>query len=180
MGKGASAGTGATSPVLVPTTPEPSASPANGAAPRALKRSHNFCAGPAMIDSAAMLELETQLLSWRGSGRSLIEMSQREKDGPVQSVIAAATANIRELLRVPACYRVLLFQVLTRTASCRRAATRELRHLKVCCRVQGGAHGQFAAVPLNLRGARRTPAVTARLFSTEMVGGAGSHAYRQR
>ena len=110
MGKGASAASDEPSTALAPTTPETSA---DGAARREVKRSHNFCAGPAMIETDAMRELETDLLSWRGSGRSLIEMSQREKDGPVQTVIAEATANLRKLLAVPSNYRVLLFQVRT-------------------------------------------------------------------
>jgi phosphoserine aminotransferase len=89
-----------------------------------LKRAFNFCAGPAMLDSSAMQQMQTEFLSWQQSGISLIEMSQRDTDGPVQKLIAAAIGNIRELLAVPANYRILLFQ--------------------------GGAHGQFAAVPLNL------------------------------
>lgn len=92
-----------------------------------VKRSFNFCAGPAMLDSDAMATMWRDFCSWQGSGVSLIEMSQRDKGGPVQTMIADAVGNIRKLLSVPDNYKILLFQ--------------------------GGAHGQFAACPLNLTGA---------------------------
>eukprot|EP00892_Ulva_mutabilis_P010776 jgi/Ulvmu1/8070/UM004_0307.1 len=92
----------------------------------AVKRSFNFCAGPAMLDSDAMLNMWKSFCDFQGTGVSLIEMSQRDKGGPVQTIISAAVENIRTLLSVPDNYKILLFQ--------------------------GGAHGQFAAVPLNLCG----------------------------
>ena len=64
-----------------------------------------------MLDSDAMFEMYRSFLSFQGSGVSLIEMSQRNKGGPVQTLIAAATGNIRELLSVPSNYKILLFQV---------------------------------------------------------------------
>lgn len=75
------------------------------------KRSFNFCAGPAMLDSSAMATMWRDFCSWQGSGVSLIEMSQREKDGPVQTLISDAVGNIRKLLSVPRNYKILLFQV---------------------------------------------------------------------
>jgi hypothetical protein len=79
--------------------------------PCPVKRSHNFCAGPAMLDSAAMVSMWTEFLSWQDSGVSLIEMSQRDVGGPVQTMVADAADNIRKLLDVPRNYRILLFQV---------------------------------------------------------------------
>ena len=42
---------------------------------------------------------------------SLLEMSQRDANGPVQNLIQAATSNLRELLHIPESHTVLLFQV---------------------------------------------------------------------
>jgi len=77
----------------------------------AVKRSFNFCAGPAMLDSDAMLNMWKSFCDFQGTGVSLIEMSQRDKGGPVQTIIAAAVENIRSLLSVPDNYKILLFQV---------------------------------------------------------------------
>jgi hypothetical protein len=138
-----------------------------------VKRSHNFCAGPAMLDSAAMFSMWADFLSWQDSGVSLIEMSQRDVGGPVQTVVADAADNIRKLLAVPSNYRTLLFQVRFKASQYCTALNRPRRshaasrglsgtfvsitglrvyHAGRAC-VQGGAHGQFAAVPLNLCGA---------------------------
>jgi hypothetical protein len=82
-----------------------------------VKRSFNFCAGPAMLDSDAMATMWRDFCSWQGSGVSLIEMSQRDKGGPVQTMISDAVGNIRKLLSVPANYKILLFQVLKRSVA---------------------------------------------------------------
>lgn len=60
------------------------------------------------------------------SGMNFMECSHRDVDGPVQTMMKKLVANIRELLKVPDNYHVLFFQ--------------------------GGAHAQFAAVPMNLAG----------------------------
>jgi phosphoserine aminotransferase len=86
-----------------------------------VKRSFNFCAGPAMLDSEAMFSMWSQFCSWQGSGVSLIEMSQRDKDGPVQTMISEAVRNIRKLLSVPSNYKILLFQVLNGSLSSMRS-----------------------------------------------------------
>lgn len=75
------------------------------------KRAYNFCAGPAMLDSSAMVSLWSDFMSFEGSGMSICEMSQRDTGGPVQSMIHTACDNIRSLLHVPANYKILLFQV---------------------------------------------------------------------
>lgn len=115
-----------------------------------LKRSHNFCAGPAMLDNDAMLVMWKDFLSWQGSGVSIIEMSQRDIGGPVQNMIQRACDNIRQLLRVPSNYKILLFQ--------------------------GGAHGQFAGVPLNLCGAtKRAQYVDGGFWSRRAMSEAGKY-----
>ncbi|DBA68540.1 hypothetical protein WJX79_008013 [Trebouxia sp. C0005] len=89
-------------------------------------RAHNFSAGAAMFDTNVMAHLQNNFLSYDGSGMGLFEMSQRDPGGPVQSCIARAEANLRMLLDIPDNYKVLFFQ--------------------------GGAHAQFAAIPMNLFG----------------------------
>lgn len=93
---------------------------------RLQKRAHNFSAGAAMFDTQVMTKLQAEFLSYNNSGMGLFEMSQRDPGGPVQLVIAQAEANLRQLLNIPDNYKVLFFQ--------------------------GGAHAQFAALPLNLFG----------------------------
>lgn len=115
---------------------------------QSVKRSFNFCAGPAMLDSDAMLSMCSQFADYQGTGIGLIEMSQRDKGGPVQTIISGAVENIRKLLSVPDNYNILLFQVcLIRHASiphnhskrqCRYNAHKSRHWSKLtsyCCRV---------------------------------------------
>ena len=67
-------------------------------------------------------QVQSELLDWHSSGMSVMEMSHRDKD--FMSIAAEAEKDLRELLGVPANYKVLF--------------------------MQGGAMGQFAAVPMNL------------------------------
>lgn len=83
---------------------------------------YNFCAGPAMLPTEVMLQAQEELINWHGRGCSIMEMSHRGKD--FIKVAAEAEQDLRELLKVPANYKVLF--------------------------MHGGGRGQFAAVPLNL------------------------------
>jgi len=85
-------------------------------------RVFNFSAGPATLPLSVLQQAQDELLDWRGSGMSVMEMSHRDKD--FMSIAAEAEKDLRELLAVPAGYKVLF--------------------------MQGGALGQFAAVPMNL------------------------------
>jgi len=85
-------------------------------------RVFNFAAGPATLPLAVLEQVREELTDWRGSGMSVMEISHRSK--PFLALAAEAEADLRELLGVPAHYKVLF--------------------------LQGGAAGQFAAVPLNL------------------------------
>ncbi|CAE8632343.1 unnamed protein product [Polarella glacialis] len=87
---------------------------------------HNFSAGPATMLDGVLRQVAYQLEDFEGTGMSILEMGHRDTDGPVQRVISEATTIVQSLLRVPANYAVMW--------------------------MQGGAHGQFAAVPLNLLG----------------------------
>jgi phosphoserine aminotransferase len=85
-------------------------------------RVFNFAAGPATLPVEVLEQVRDELLDWQGSGTSVMEVSHRGK--AFMAVAQESEALLRELLEVPANYRVLF--------------------------LQGGATGQFAAVPLNL------------------------------
>jgi phosphoserine aminotransferase len=91
-------------------------------------RVYNFAAGPATLPLEVLDEARADLTDWHGSGMSVMEISHRSK--AFVAVAAAAEQDLRELLAIPAHYRVLF--------------------------VQGGATLQFAAVPLNLSAAGAT------------------------
>jgi phosphoserine aminotransferase len=87
-----------------------------------MRRIYNFSAGPAMVPQAVLERAREELLDWRGSGMSVMEVSHRGTD--FIELAARSEANLRELLAVPKDYRVLF--------------------------LAGGATLQFASVPLNL------------------------------
>ena len=85
-------------------------------------RVFNFAAGPATMPLEVLEEAREQLTDWRGSGMSVLEVSHRGK--AFTGVAQEAEIRLRELLAIPRQYKVLF--------------------------LQGGATGQFAAIPLNL------------------------------
>jgi phosphoserine aminotransferase len=87
-----------------------------------MSRVFNFSAGPAALPAEVLEQLRDEMLDWRGQGMSVMEMSHRGK--AFVSIAEQAEADLRELLAVPSGYKVLF--------------------------LQGGATGQFAAIPLNL------------------------------
>ena len=90
----------------------------------------NFSAGPAVLPKEVLQQAAAEMLDWHGSGMSVMEMSHR---GPeFISIYKQAEADLRELLAVPANYRILF--------------------------MQGGGLGQNAIIPLNLLGRVREPA----------------------
>ena len=91
-------------------------------------RVFNFAAGPATLPVEVLEQVRDELLDWQGSGASVMEVSHRGK--AFMAVAQESEALLRELLAVPADYHVLF--------------------------LQGGATGQFAAVPLNLARAEST------------------------
>ncbi|MGB6055750.1 MAG: 3-phosphoserine/phosphohydroxythreonine transaminase [Burkholderiaceae bacterium] len=92
---------------------------------------YNFSAGPAVLPKDVLRQAADDMLDWRGSGMSVMEMSHRGKE--FGSIIETAEADLRELLAVPDNYRVLF--------------------------LQGGGIGENAIVPLNLLGRAAEPAV---------------------
>jgi phosphoserine aminotransferase len=85
-------------------------------------RVFNFAAGPATLPLEVLEQAREELLDWQGSGMSVMEVSHRGK--AFIACAEEAEAVLRELLGVPASYKVLF--------------------------LQGSATGQFAAVPMNL------------------------------
>jgi phosphoserine aminotransferase len=87
-----------------------------------LSRIFNFSAGPAMLPAEVLSRAGDEMLDWHGSGTGVMEMSHRGKE--FMSIAAEAERDLRELLAIPANYKVLF--------------------------LQGGATLQFAQVPMNL------------------------------
>ena len=86
----------------------------------------NFSAGPAALPEEVLLQARDELLDWHGAGCSVMEMSHRGKE--FTGIIAQAEADLRELMDIPAGYKVLF--------------------------LQGGATQQFAQIPMNLLAGR--------------------------
>ena len=87
-----------------------------------MSRVYNFSAGPAVLPEAVLKEAAAEMLDYRGTGMSVMEMSHRSK--AYDDIIKAAESDLRDLLHIPDNYRVLF--------------------------LQGGASQQFAMVPINL------------------------------
>jgi phosphoserine aminotransferase len=87
-----------------------------------MKRVFNFSPGPAMLPEPVLRRAQAELLDWRNSGMSVMEVSHRGTD--FIEFAAQSERNLRELLAVPANFKVLF--------------------------LQGGATLQFAAIPLNI------------------------------
>ena len=87
-----------------------------------MSRIFNFSAGPAMLPAEVLSRAGDEILDWHGSGMSVMEMSHRGKE--FIAIAADAEKDLRELLAIPANYKVLF--------------------------LQGGATLQFAQIPMNL------------------------------
>ena len=86
------------------------------------KRVFNFNAGPAALPLPVLERIREELLDWRGSGMSVMEMSHRSPD--FESINAAAEQKLRSLLAIPDDYAVIF--------------------------LQGGGSLQFSMAPMNL------------------------------
>ena len=87
------------------------------------KRVFNFNPGPAVLPLEVLEQAQSELLDFRGTGMSVMEISHRSKE--FEAVIQTAEADIRELLGIPVNYKIMF--------------------------LQGGASLQFAMLPMNLR-----------------------------
>ena len=86
-----------------------------------MSRVYNFSAGPAVLPEEVLKEAAEEMLDYKGSGQSVMEMSHRSKE--YDAIIKEAEADFRELLGLPDNYKVLF--------------------------LQGGASTQFAMIPMN-------------------------------
>ncbi len=91
-----------------------------------MTRVFNFSAGPAALPESVLRQAADEMLDWHGSGMSVMEMSHRGKE--FIAIHAEAEALLRELLAIPANYKVLF--------------------------MQGGAIGENAIVPMNMMGSK--------------------------
>lgn len=87
-----------------------------------MSRVYNFSAGPAVLPEEVLKEAAAEMLDYRGTGMSVMEMSHRSKS--YETIIEDAESNLRDLLHIPENYKVLF--------------------------LQGGGSTQFAMVPMNL------------------------------
>lgn len=85
-------------------------------------RIYNFSAGPAVLPEEVLKEAAEEMLDYKGTGMSVMEMSHRSK--AYEEIINTAEADLRELMNIPDNYKVLF--------------------------LQGGASQQFAMIPMNL------------------------------
>ena len=69
-----------------------------------MTRVFNFSAGPAVLPEPVLRKAAEEMLDWHGSGMSVMEMSHRGKE--FISIHAEAEALLRELLAIPASYKV--------------------------------------------------------------------------
>ncbi|MFY8117588.1 MAG: aminotransferase class V-fold PLP-dependent enzyme, partial [Roseateles sp.] len=72
------------------------------------QRPFNFSAGPAALPEEVLRQVAAEMLDWQGSGMSVMEMSHRGRE--FISIYEAAEADLRELLQVPANFRILFMQ----------------------------------------------------------------------
>ena len=71
-------------------------------------RKYNFSAGPAMLPLDVLEEAQKDLVDYKGTGMSVLEMSHRGKD--FMSIAAKAEQDFRELVNVPENYKVIFVQ----------------------------------------------------------------------
>ena len=88
-----------------------------------MAKKYNFYAGPAILPQEVMKKAQEELLDFNGIGLSIMEISHRSKD--FEAIVAETQADLRELLGIPANYKILF--------------------------LQGGASLQFAMIPMNFR-----------------------------
>ena len=93
-----------------------------------MTRPFNFAAGPAALPEEVLQQAASEMLDWQGSGMSVMEMSHRGKE--FISIAKQAEADLREILAIPAHFKVLF--------------------------MQGGAIAENAILPMNLSKGGRT------------------------
>ncbi len=87
-----------------------------------MARVYNFSAGPSILPEVVLRQAAEEMMDYKGSGQSVMEMSHRSK--VYDNIIKEAEQDLRDLMNIPDNYKVLF--------------------------LQGGASQQFAAIPMNL------------------------------
>jgi len=88
------------------------------------EKTYNFAAGPSMLPTSVLERASSEMLNYKGSGMSVMEMSHRSS--LYQGIFDEAKADLRRLMSIPETHEILF--------------------------LQGGASSQFSMVPLNLMG----------------------------
>ena len=88
-----------------------------------LNRAHNFNAGPSILPLSVLEQAQKELLDFKGTGMSIMEISHRSKE--FETVLGEAEQDLRTLMGIPNNYKILF--------------------------LQGGATLQFSMIPMNLR-----------------------------
>jgi len=91
-----------------------------------MSRVYNFSAGPSAFPESVLQQAQQEMLDWRGSGMSVMEMSHRGKH--FSMIAEELEKDLRELMAVPENYKVLF--------------------------LQGGASAQFSLIPQNIMGSK--------------------------
>ncbi|WAC72401.1 3-phosphoserine/phosphohydroxythreonine transaminase [Roseateles sp. SL47] len=112
------------------------------------RRPFNFSPGPAAVPEEVLTQVAAEMLDWQGSGMSVMEMSHRGKE--FGAIHEAAERDLRELLQVPANFRILF--------------------------MQGGGLGENAIVPLNLSRGGAVDVVVTGAWSRKSAGEARRYA----
>jgi len=87
------------------------------------KRVINFNPGPAALPLEVLQQAQAEMLDYKGTGMSVMEISHRSKE--FEAIVSETQTDLRELMGIPANYKILF--------------------------LQGGASLQFAMVPMNFR-----------------------------
>lgn len=93
-----------------------------------MSRVYNFSAGPGMLADEVLLQAQAEMLDWRGTGMSVMELGHRGSE--YKAVIEQSEADLREIMDIPKNYHVLF--------------------------LAGGASVHFSMVPLNLLSSKKT------------------------
>ena len=93
-----------------------------------MTRVYNFSPGPATLPEEVLLQIKEELLNWQGLGLSVMEISHHSE--AFKELVKTSEDDFRELLNIPPQYKTLF--------------------------LQGGGRSQFAMVPLNLLGNKKT------------------------
>jgi len=88
-----------------------------------IKRVYNFNPGPAALPLEVLQQAQAEMLDYKGTGMSVMEISHRSKE--FEAIVADTQNDLRDLMKIPANYKILF--------------------------LQGGASLQFAMVPMNFR-----------------------------